>query len=336
MVRAGALQGFDELVRELGGNSEALRRRRGVATVDPDHLIWLDPVAQLLDDAATLLDSPDFGLRLAARQDARSLGMLAVAIQTAPTIAQAIATASRHLLVHSPAYEVVVDDADPLDAAWAMVRFSVRLEDDTPRRQLVEGCLGYLHRLAFDATRGGYRPRAVSLPHSPLAATDTYRRFFGVPVRFEQPYAAVHIDRERLQDTIASRDPQVQRLAIEHITRGSPAATLRYTDLVRNILVRNLGVDRVTKPATATQLHLHPRALQRRLEREGTSFEKIRSQVHRAAALRYLRDTDLPFTHIAKVLGFSEQSAFTRACNNWFGRSPSAVRKGDGHRASRG
>ncbi|MFD3427582.1 AraC family transcriptional regulator [Nocardia fluminea] len=328
VVRAAALQGFDELVGELGADPIALRRRRGVSIdADPEDMVALDPLAQLLEDAATRLDCPDFGLRLAARQDSRSLGVLALVIQNAATLAQAVTDGSRYLLAHSSAYEVVVDDISSLDPAWATVRFAVRVHESTPQRQLIDACVGYMHRLAFITTQGRSRPRAISLPHTPVAGAEVYRRFFSAPVRFEQPYAGLHADRASLHARLGPADPMIRQLAIDHISAGlDPARATRHSDLVRNALVRSLGIGRGTKTEIAALLHQHPRALQRRLDREDTSFEQIRTQVYRETALRYLRETDLPLAQIGAVLGFSEQSAFTRACVRWFARPPSQVR----------
>jgi AraC-like DNA-binding protein len=45
-------------------------------------------------------------------------------------------------------------------------------------------------------------------------------------------------------------------------------------------------------------------------------------------ARRYLRDTDMTLTHLARELGYAEQSVLTRSCRRWFGSSPLAVRDG--------
>jgi AraC-like DNA-binding protein len=41
---------------------------------------------------------------------------------------------------------------------------------------------------------------------------------------------------------------------------------------------------------------------------------------------QYLPDPTLSLIEIAFLLGFSEQSAFSRACRRWFGKPPSALR----------
>jgi AraC-like DNA-binding protein len=44
-------------------------------------------------------------------------------------------------------------------------------------------------------------------------------------------------------------------------------------------------------------------------------------------AEHYIKETALPLTEIAFLLGFSELSAFSRAAKQWFGRTPRELRK---------
>jgi len=71
---------------------------------------------------------------------------------------------------------------------------------------------------------------------------------------------------------------------------------------------------------------MHPRTLQRQLKEEKITFEEIREEVYKNATLRYLRDTTIPLKQLAGALGFSEQSALSRACERWFNESPSKIR----------
>lgn len=327
VVRAGALQGFEATVREAGGAPGPLLRRHGLGALDdPEALVPLSAAARLLEDAARTLEVPDFGLRLSAHQDASALGALAVVIRNAPTVERAITDGSRYLLVHSPAYALVLDARSALVPDCAAVRFELRVDPDVPQRQFLDGCLGVTHRLAVAITGGRFRPRAVSLPHTPLAPESVYRRFFGAPVRFEQPHAALHADHEVLRADLADADPVLQEMAMDYIARHVRPRAATTADLVRETLSRTLGAVRGTKGEIAALLYLHPRTLQRRLDAEATSFQALRDEVYGAAALRYLRETSVPLTQVAGALGYSEHAAFTRACRRWFGETPSALR----------
>ena len=72
----------------------------------------------------------------------------------------------------------------------------------------------------------------------------------------------------------------------------------------------------------ASQLHRSPRTLQRHLGEQGLSFQQLLDDTRRQLAEGYLQDAQLPLSEIAALLGFSEQSAFSRAFAKWHGLSP--------------
>lgn len=331
LIRAGALQGFESLLRGLGADPRKLLKRYGidpVALEDPERLISLEATAQMLEESARLTACPDFGLRLAARQDAGMLGLLAIVIQNAPTTAQAVADASRYLFLHSPAYAVVVDEKSLMFKDCFCLRFEIRLPEFFQQRQLIDGCLGLTYQLCRLLGRDRFRLGGVSLPHTPMATESVYRHYFGAPIAFAQPYAALHVHRDALQATLADVNPLLRQMTLEYIARHFPSRNLSHSDRVRQMLTRTLGAGRGTKTEVADMLGLHPRTLQRRLEDEGATFELIREEVYRTAVLRFLRETDLPLKQVAGVLGFSEPSALTRSCQRWFSKSPSQLRLG--------
>jgi AraC-like DNA-binding protein len=71
---------------------------------------------------------------------------------------------------------------------------------------------------------------------------------------------------------------------------------------------------------------MSPRTLQRKLQTEGRSFAEVLDRTRRHFADCYIKERTLALTEIAHLLGFSEQSAFTRAFHRWYGISPSRYR----------
>ena len=74
-------------------------------------------------------------------------------------------------------------------------------------------------------------------------------------------------------------------------------------------------------------LSLSPRSLQRRLGEASLKFQDLLDAVRRDLACVYLRDASLSALDVALLLGYAEQSSFTRAFRQWFGTTPSAWRK---------
>ncbi|WP_165837780.1 AraC family transcriptional regulator [Zavarzinia aquatilis] len=330
LIRAAALQGFAPLMLALGGDPEAMLRRHAIEPdrlADPEALISLDATALLLEESAGQTRCPDFGLRLAARQNTGMLGLLATVILNAPTPAQAALDASRYLFLHSPAYEIVLEPESPLFEDCFSLRFDIRLPAFVQQRQIIDGCLSLTHHFCRSFGLDQFRLRGVSLPHTPLAPIRTYERHFGAPVAIAQPHAALHAHRDLLNVGMKDINPLLRQAALSHIAAHFPDRGQSLTDRVRQTLKRTVGAGRGTKAEIAALLGLHPRTLQRRLDDEAASFEQLREQVYRAAALRFLCETDLPLKQVAGALGFSEQSALSRSCRRWFDASPAEIRR---------
>jgi AraC-like DNA-binding protein len=82
----------------------------------------------------------------------------------------------------------------------------------------------------------------------------------------------------------------------------------------------------VSQSEVARSLGMSVATLRRRLSNEQTSFRQIRESVRRDAA-NLLLLTDKSIDDIAAELGMSDARCFRRACSNWFGGSPSELRR---------
>jgi transcriptional regulator GlxA family with amidase domain len=95
--------------------------------------------------------------------------------------------------------------------------------------------------------------------------------------------------------------------------RVAVAAAMRDGDLALAGVARRLG--------TST------RTLQRRLSESGTSWRQEVESVRNSAAVRFLRDTDLPVQSVAARLGYTDARALRRAFRRWNGHCPDEYRR---------
>lgn len=328
-VRAGALQGFDTVVRAIGGDAEQLIRHSGLdpqSLQDPETMISLDAVANLLEDTARRFDAPTFGLRQGSTQDLSMLGLLAIVLQNAATLGTALVHASKYLFVHSPSYELALENPSTQVPECATIRFDVSLESAVSQRQLIDGCLASTYRLAQLLSPVPIRLKGVSIPHTPKGSHRRYSSHFGAHVYFEQPFAGLHVDPGMLDVSIGGVKSALHEQAVAYIAARYPDRE-GISAQVRSTLKGTIGATKGTKAQIAALLDLHPRTLQRRLHADGTTFEVIRDEVYRAATWRLLHDTSIPLGQVAAALGFSEQSAMTRSVRRWYGITPTELRR---------
>ena len=338
VIRAASLSGFAPLIEELGGDAHALLDRFGIprsVLTDGEGLISITAHDLMLDAAAEELDCPDLGLRLAERQDLAILGPLAVAIESSSTVAEALECVTRFMFVHSPALRIGLE-TDPRGAAGVVaVTYRKDLRESPYTPQAMELGLSLLLRISSAMLGGIEGLRSAELPHAPISPVDRYTEAFGVDVRFRAPVAALRLDEHVLDARFTAADEAIRQVALTHLaahhTNPEGLAAVR----VRGALTEGLGAVPPSLPQVARLLAVHPRTLQRRLAAEETSFEAILDDVRRVAAARYVTGTDLPFAQIASLLGFSEQSALSRAVRRWYGTSPRTMRREGAHAGDR-
>lgn len=330
LVRAGGMQGYATLMRSLGHDPGPLLARCGLSeamVADEDRLLPLQQVYDLMRLSVEATGLPDHGLRAAQVQDISAVGPLALAMQNAPTVAAAIGYLTRYLSVQSSALRMTLAPASEFVPGTVELRYDPGAQDGlhfVP--QVVDHGLALVH-LSLKALAGAqYALRGVSLPHRPVGGVRAHERFFGAPVHGGQPFAALHFAPAMLEVSVQAARPTLLRIAADYLARHAPAADTALAGRVRQAIVHSLAQHPLDKPAMAALLELHPRTLQRRLADEGTSFEALRDAARCEAAKRYLADSGYAIAEVAQLVGFSEQSAFTRFCRAKLGGTPRELR----------
>lgn len=332
-VRVESLCGFNELVRSLGGDSVALLQANGIEPAlleGSGQEVSYRHVVDLFEAAATQLNCPDFGLRLAAAQSAQGatkvLGPLEVAMRNAPTLGQAYRYCASHLHAYSNATQIYFGKL-PEDSRIFMLLESL-LVGGTHQRQAVEHALVRLQHGIHAISRGHVRAREVWFTHQPVAPLSTYRAHFNAAVRFGQSVNGLLFDERDFDMPLPDTDPQLYEMATSFIDHRFPSSTMSLRTRVRINIARLLVEGNCTQEYVAASLRLHPRTLQRRLREEGESFESIKDSVRREVALRYLQQPDVPLVRVTEILGYSETSVLSRSCLRWFCASPRELRNG--------
>lgn len=332
IVRAAALAGYVTLVENLGGDADALLRQRGLTRgdlLDPDrHLPYL-PVVQLIEDAAHVLRQPDFALRLVEAQDISFLGVLALAIQSAPTVRAALLLGTRHVSYHAPAlrYESVpATDAALGGLELIVLHNSERAALELP--QAAEHALGHFVQLVRVLSNNGIQPAAIQFRHAQQGSDAQYRRHLGQLPRFGQASDAVAMQPLPWRQPLASHNPVLQDFVERFLLGAAPQPQLPLIEQVQQVLATLLHAGGADLESVARVLRRHPRTLQRGLKAAGTSFDTLRDEARRDWVRQLLAQTDLSLTQIAASLGFADQSVLTRAVRRWFGHSPRELRRG--------
>lgn len=327
LIRGTALLGYPELVAEIGGDPDALLDAAGIprASVgDPEAYMGYRAVITAVESAAKATSTLDFGRRLALRQGVEIFGPVGAAARTAPTVADALGAISQYLVVYSPAVVTTLDGTD--DDRYSRMEFRIALNRLPDHRQTMELSLGVALRVFRLLIGQDFQPVIVHMPHHPLTPAADYRRYFGGRPRFAEPFAGFTFRSTDLARRV-SADSDVHDALRAYLDTIAPPGIPDTTETVRILIRHLLPTGGLQLAVVARQLSMHPRTLQRRLAQRSTTFDDLVDDIRRERARDLLRDTDMPMGQLAGALGYSEQSVLTRACQRWFGCTPSQQRR---------
>lgn len=161
------------------------------------------------------------------------------------------------------------------------------------------------------------------------ARAEAYEVFFRCPISWNDSHVRVRFPLSYLGMPMPRRDPILRELLdrqAQALLRALPGSSDTERQL-QKVLLKLLSDGEPTLNRAARAMYMSPRTLQRRLAGHGLSWQQWLDRSREQLARQYLADASLTLTDIALLLGFSEQSAFTRAYRRWTGQVPGRARK---------
>jgi len=304
------------LFKEAGLDIEILSNSRARYPWKQARLVWTR--------ASKMLGDPGFGLTIAQVWQPGDFHALGFAFLASTTLRSALNRLVR--------YHVLVDDR---------ISYSLVERDDnailtysTKHGELNEPAILEDTRWAvvLDACRRIYGaeldPLEVAFWHSePDSAMDEFSEFFRCPVRFDEPVACMAFPAQVLDRPLPASNREVA-LTLDR-TLSEYLAKLQRDDIVsrtKSAIGNYLPSGNLTDKVVADALQMSPRSLQRKLAAEDTTFRKLVQTVRQELAESYLTDVSFTLMEISYLLGFSEQSSFSRAFKRWTGFTPQEFR----------
>ncbi|MDG2270966.1 MAG: AraC family transcriptional regulator ligand-binding domain-containing protein [Halioglobus sp.] len=155
------------------------------------------------------------------------------------------------------------------------------------------------------------------------------RHFFSCPVKYGQAFNSVtfsarHLDAELIRDEDALAE--FLKLAPYYLIVEPLLSTLSITHRIRGILGDDFRQEMPSFEGLTVLLNMSARTLRRRLDKEGTSYQRIKDNARRDVAIAMLSRDRLTVSEVAEQVGFSDPSAFHRSFKKWTGESPGSYR----------
>lgn len=156
-----------------------------------------------------------------------------------------------------------------------------------------------------------------------------YKEYFGGKVLFGQTSTRIHMPVQYLGMPFKSGNPDLCKLLETEVDslQGEKDRLRSLESSVRRAITRRAYLGLPSLKEAAEELDCTVRQLREQLKSQGRSFRTIRNDVIRILAQIHLADRQLNVADVASLLGYSEQSAFTRAFRSWTGESPKSYQQ---------
>lgn len=325
LQRAASLILLPSLLAELGVGLDAVLEGTRVTRdqLRPDSFIRYASYVAVLHNAAIATGRDDIGLMLGRRQTLAALGPLGNVMRHAATLGEALAEFTKFQINNSTGGAVYLMRADrDVILGYGVYDPSIRVSPHIQDMVLAVGC-----NLIAELTRGAVGPDEIFLSRPTPKDPGPYQRLADCPVRFEQIQTALLLRASKLAFPLPEANSDLHDRAGASLVSVLESPRGEVSGHVRHLLRPLLLAGRGRMEDVADRLGIHPRAMRRRLQMEGATFEAIKDEVRYAAARELLLIRALSITDIALTLDYSSASSFVHAFRRWTGAPPGVWRE---------
>ena len=305
----------------VGINPEPLYKKAGINPAlmcDPNARINVNCVDTLWAQVAEVIEDPCFAVDMAKFWHPSQIGALGYAWLASSNLRRAFKRATRYI-------HVVTEDLNlELADTPAGLKITVDLEDSVftlpQHHDLVLVILMRMCRFNFGDELVATQ---ICMAHPAPECTKKITGYFRREVLFDAEQTCLTIARADADLGLPSGNKQIALMHDEMLMKY--LVEIKQGDIVQqvqSIILDNLPDGQVTDRLVASELNLSERSMQRRLKEHKTTFRFLLDGVREMVAKQYIENPVNRMSDIAFLLGFSEQSAFSRAFKKWTGKSP--------------
>jgi len=309
-----------------GLDAPAMFKRHGIDPAllsNPEARIPASTWKVLARDAAGQIPDPAFGLHADRCWHPSNLGALGYAWLTSSTLRTGFGRLVRYWHLLGEASSAAIEESP----AGFTVALTGQEEDSVSTAVLVDMTMSLLVDMCRMNAGSSLRPVSVRLKRTRPKGSEAYRHHFGCVVHFGADRDSFTLARKDVDRSLPTSNRQLAA-TLDHIL------TERLAQLdKRNVVARcqarlldQLSSGEISEDVMAEHLHMSRRTLQRKLANADLTFQKLVDDTRRDLAMRHLDDPRHSITDVTFLLGFSQQSAFTRAFKRWTGMSPTEYR----------
>ena len=282
-------------------------------------------VRKMWDRAGQLSKDPAFGIRVGANVGKLHLDMFAHAWLASDTLIDALNCMIRYedmmnsgitdIRCEKSGADYIISESYPNAADYpGKLAIDMSISGIVHLSRIARGKPIYATRLEIYAPNDAPLDIYSDLVHGPIVRSDERNALFLPGDDLEAP----------LPGAVPEIVDAVRQIAERYLRSFD---TNRVSFRVRELIIKMLPSGPVDQKTVARKLNRSLSSLQRQLGSEGMSYREILEDTREQMARSYLEEDRYSQTQIAFMLGYSDQSNFSRAFKRWTGQSPGEFRK---------
>jgi AraC-like DNA-binding protein len=193
---------------------------------------------------------------------------------------------------------------------------------------LIECCFAWVLSVARHGTGNRLSPLRLEFVQ-PRAHIKTIERHFGCAAVCGAPRNAIVFRAADAQRPFVTRNAELLGMLApqfeEELKQENGGEN--FIERVRVAIQQKLTGRRPSIEDIADALHISSRTLQRRLQDDGSSFQRVLEDARHQLARHYLNNSVLELNEAAYLLGYEDSNSFVRAFRTWEGVPPSRWRE---------
>ena len=313
VLQAATLQGLDEsdILTNAGLDKAHLSDGHGRISLDDTLALWRS-IEQLSKD-------PLFGFKVGGSLKPSHFQLFASTMLSSATLGDAIDKILKYqrLISDGGVFSMVSQDqVTTLIYTPSASNFSYHQ---------IDAVMVAIHGLAGWLFSRDIVPIKVTLTHNYQDGLPQYQAFYGCDVECGHLQNSMHLNTSLIQEALPGFDQGLaavhKQIADTQLKRLIEPGII--TRVQEQLHISDVGIGR---DEIASQLAMSGRSLQRKLQEQGSSFQKLHDEYRHKQSLTLLARKELSLMDISLQLGFSESSTFYRAFKRWQSVTPGEYR----------
>jgi AraC-like DNA-binding protein len=284
------------------------------------HAQWwsaLERIQDLLPDPRTMFSIGQF-------MEVRHLGVLGYLLLTSNTVGETLMRLQRFIpLIHQSDTISVSFEGTDACITWSRDYGDSQLLSD----EVYFSCIQRFMQLVCENDGQHFSKLELCYPAPPH--THLYHEVFRCPISFQCERTRIFVPQHILVQPLKHADPTMSA-ALEKQAQAllvSIPQSSSFLNELKGMIVSSLQDGTSSADQFAGKLGISRRTLHRRLSEHQLDFSTLLRTTRMELAKQYLQDKQLALSEVALLLGYADQSAFTRAFSEWFGETPTSHRK---------